>query len=88
MSLPFIYILQSHSSNIIPDLQKRYENRYRVQGAGSGADALSSLQKHREKNEDVALLLVDQSLPDMPSTDFIAKAANFFPEARKVLFAQ
>lgn len=88
MSLPFIYILQSHSSNIIPDLQKRYENRYRVQGAGSGTDVLLSLQKHREKNEDVALLLVDQSLPDMPGTDFLAKAANFFPEARKVLFAQ
>ena len=49
---------------------------------------LLSLQKHREKNEDVALLLVDQSLPDMPGTDFLAKAANFFPETRKVLFAQ
>jgi thioredoxin reductase (NADPH) len=79
MNLPYIYILQSHSSHVIPDLQKRYENRYRVQGAGSGADALTSLQKHRENNEDVALLLVDQSLPDMPGTDFLSQSRQILP---------
>jgi CBS domain-containing protein len=35
----------------------------------------------------VALLLVNQALPDASGTDFLTRAADYFPEARKVLLA-
>jgi thioredoxin reductase (NADPH) len=67
------------------DLRKHYAEHYRVMRASSGAGALQALTALKRRGEPVALLLVDQRMPEMSGVDFIAKAMGVFPEARRVL---
>jgi thioredoxin reductase (NADPH) len=67
------------------DLRKHYAENYRVMRASSGAAALQALTSLKRRGEPVALLLVDQRMPEMNGVDFIAKAMGVFPEAKRVL---
>src|SRR5260221_6322946 len=67
------------------DLRKKYADRYRIVRADSGASALQSLQTLKKRNEAVALLLVDQRMPEMSGVEFLNKAIAIFPEAKRVL---
>src|SRR5438132_4872002 len=67
------------------DLRSRYADRYRVVRADSGDKALQSLQTLHQRNEAVALLLVDQRMPEMSGVEFLNKAIAVFPEAKRVL---
>ena len=67
------------------DLRKRYAERYRVLRADSGASALQALHGLKKRNEAVGLLLADQRMPEMNGVEFISKAIELYPEARRVL---
>ena len=67
------------------DLRKKYADRYRIVRADSGASALQSLQTLKRRNEPVALLLVDQRMPEMSGVEFLNKAIAIYPEAKRVL---
>jgi thioredoxin reductase (NADPH) len=67
------------------DLRKKYADRYRVVRADSGASALQSLETLKRRNEPVALLLVDQRMPEMSGVEFLNKAIATYPEAKRVL---
>ncbi len=67
------------------DLRAHYRGDYRIVKANSGRDALDAIQKFRERNEAIALFLVDQRMPEMTGTEFLAEAIQYFPDARKVL---
>lgn len=67
------------------DLRQHYRGDYRIVKAGSGAEALKTVQKLKQRNAPVALFLVDQRMPSMSGTEFLAEARKFYPEARKVL---
>ncbi|MDX1404564.1 MAG: FAD-dependent oxidoreductase [Woeseiaceae bacterium] len=67
------------------DLARRYRRNYRVIKAGSGAEALDTIGRLKQRNDIVALFLVDQRMPNMTGTEFLAQARKSFPEARKVL---
>ncbi len=67
------------------DLRKRYAERYRVMRADSGASALQALNGLKKRNEAVGLLLADQRMPEMNGVEFISKAIELYPEARRVL---
>ena len=67
------------------DLRKRYAERYRVLRADSGSSALQALQGLKRRNEAVGLLLADQRMPEMNGVEFISKAIELYPEARRVL---
>ncbi|HZU24255.1 MAG TPA: response regulator, partial [Bryobacteraceae bacterium] len=67
------------------DLRRRYADRYRVLTAGSGADALQLLGRVRERNEPVALLVVDHRMPQMNGIEFLSRALADHPDARRVL---
>jgi CBS domain-containing protein len=91
MNTPFIYILQSdadESERIESDLRSCYADKYRVLRADTGRQVLSALEQHRAENDSVALLLVSQSLPDMPGVEFFSKAGSLYPDARRVLLAE
>jgi CBS domain-containing protein len=91
MNSPFIYILQpdsGESERIESDLRSRYADKYRVLRADTGGQVLSALEQHRSDNDSLALLLVGQSLPDMPGAEFFSKASNLYPDARRVLLAE
>ncbi|MGH9474031.1 MAG: FAD-dependent oxidoreductase [Terriglobales bacterium] len=67
------------------DLRRRYAERYRVLRADSGGAALSALHALKKRNDAVSLLLVDQRMPQMTGVEFISRAADFYPDARRVL---
>lgn len=67
------------------DLRNHYKGDYRIIKARSGAEALDALKRLKQRNEPVALFLVDQRMPEMTGTEFLAEAIKLYPEARKVL---
>lgn len=72
-------------SAIERDLRQHFASEYRIMRAQSGDDALAAIQQLKERNNTVALFLADQKMPEMTGTDFLEKAKDIFPEARKVL---
>lgn len=67
------------------DLRKHFAENYRVMRAESGTAALEILRTLQKRNDAVALLLVDQRMPQMTGVAFLAAAKEFFPKARRVL---
>jgi thioredoxin reductase (NADPH) len=72
-------------SAISRDLRKRYGEQYRIVRADNGQAALDSLRELKQRNEVVALFLVDQRMPQMNGVEFLAQAMTFYPEARRAL---
>lgn len=88
MANPIIFTVDDEPqvlSAVNRDLRSRYREDYRILRASSGAEALETCQQLRQRNDIVALFLVDQRMPVMSGTEFLAKAGEIFPEARKVL---
>jgi len=67
------------------DLRRRYAERYRVLRADSGATALEALRGLKRRGDSVALLLVDQRMPQMTGVEFLGQAIQIFPDAKRVL---
>jgi thioredoxin reductase (NADPH) len=67
------------------DLRHRYAERYRVLRADSGAAALEALKGLKRRGDSVALLLVDQRMPQMNGVEFLGQAMELFPDAKRVL---
>ncbi len=67
------------------DLRRRYAERYRVLRADSGAAALEALKGLKRRGDSVALLLVDQRMPQMTGVEFLGQAMELFPNAKRVL---
>jgi thioredoxin reductase (NADPH) len=67
------------------DLRNYYHNDYRIIKAESGEEALDAVIQIKKRNDVIALFLVDQRMPSMSGTEFLAEAARHYPEARKVL---
>jgi thioredoxin reductase (NADPH) len=47
--------------------------------------ALETVQRLKQRNDQIALFLVDQRMPGMEGVTFLAEAMKFYPDARKVL---
>jgi thioredoxin reductase (NADPH) len=67
------------------DLQRRYGREYRVLRADSGQSALDTLGKVKLRNDPVALFLVDQRMPRMTGVEFLQRAKELFPDAKRNL---
>jgi thioredoxin reductase (NADPH) len=67
------------------DLARHYRRSYRIMKANSGAEALDTIHRLKQRNDVIALFLVDQRMPKMTGTEFLAEARKAYPEARKVL---
>ncbi len=67
------------------DLRSHYGSKYRIVKAGSGAAALDLLNRLKERDDLVALFLVDQRMPGMTGTELLAEARKIYPTAKKVL---
>lgn len=67
------------------DLKKRYNERFRVLRAGSGRGALDLLRRLEQRNEVVALLLVDHRMPQMTGVETLQEAMKLYPRAKRTL---
>ncbi len=70
---------------VTSDLKRRYGGQYRVVGVGSGAAGLELAHKLRLRNDEVALFVSDQRMPQMTGTEFLAQAGDVFPRAKRIL---
>ena len=67
------------------DLRNRYRKDYRIISTESALQALEALEELRKKQEEVALFLSDQRMPEMLGVEFLEKAKEIFPDAKRVL---
>lgn len=72
-------------SAISRDLRRQYGEHYRVVRADSGQAALDALRQLKQRNDPVALFLVDQRMPQMSGVEFLAEAIKLYPTARRAL---
>src|SRR5690606_16620606 len=72
-------------SAVTKDLRREFSKEFRIVSAESGAKALDALQELHKRGDCVALLLVDQRMPQMSGTQFLGKARELVPQARRVL---
>jgi thioredoxin reductase (NADPH) len=67
------------------DLRKRYGQNCRILSAASGQAALDVLQRIDQRNEPVALFLVDHRMPQMTGIEFLARTLERHSDSKRVL---
>ncbi len=67
------------------DLQAHYASDYRVLGASSGEEAMNLLGEMALRDDEVALLLVDQRMPGVTGVDLLTRSDALFPAAKRAL---
>jgi len=67
------------------DLRAHYRTDYRIVKASSGAQAIEAVQQLKHRGSQIALFLVDERMPQMTGTQFLAEAIKIYPDARRVL---
>ena len=88
MTLPIIFSIDDDPQvlrAISRDLRSHFRQSYRILSTTSVKEALESLLDLKNKGESVALFVSDQRMPEMEGVDFLQKAREFFPNARRVL---
>lgn len=88
MAKPIIFTIDDDSSvlnSVERDLRSQYGQDYRILPIDSGQAALEYLKKLEQRNETVALFLVDQRMPEMDGVGFLAEAIKAYPQAKRVL---
>lgn len=73
------------SRAVARDLRRRYAGSYRIVRAESGGQALEALNELRLRGEDTAVLLADHRMPGMTGVEFLERAMDVFPYARRIL---
>ncbi|MFJ6845423.1 FAD-dependent oxidoreductase [Streptomyces griseoluteus] len=73
------------SRAVARDLRRRYGASYRVVRAESGPSALEALRELKLRGDSVAVLLADYRMPVMNGVEFLERAMDVYPGARRVL---
>ena len=63
------------------DVRQGFGERFRVIRADSGGRALEVLRQLKLASESVALLLVDQRMPEMSGVELLSRAKELYPDA-------
>jgi len=88
MAKPVIFSIDDDPSvlnSVERDLRTRYGQDYRVLSIDQGRAALDYLKKMQQRNETVALFLVDHRMPEMNGVEFLEEAIKMYPQAKRVL---
>src|ERR1700739_4303805 len=73
------------SRAVARDLRRRYGQRNRIVRAESGADALDALRQMKLRGDLVAVILADYRMPEMNGIEFLERAMDIYPGARRAL---
>jgi thioredoxin reductase (NADPH) len=73
------------SRAVARDLRRRYGEKYRIIRAESGESALEALRELKLRGDPVAVILADYRMPAMSGIEFLEKAMDLYPVARRVL---
>lgn len=67
------------------DLRQRYADDYRIVAAGGGPEGLEAIGELHRRGAQVAVLVVDQRMPELEGTDLLVEAKTHYPDAKSVL---
>ena len=70
---------------VVQDLRRKYGQNYRILRAASGQAAIDISTQLKERGDVVALFLSDQRMPGMTGVEFLVRAIDLFPEAKRCL---
>ncbi|MER6048349.1 FAD-dependent oxidoreductase [Streptomyces sp. NPDC001793] len=73
------------SRAVARDLRRRYGASYRIVRAESGESALAALRELRLRGGPVAVIVADYRMPKMNGIEFLERAIDIYPGARRVL---
>jgi thioredoxin reductase (NADPH) len=86
---PPILLLVSDQGRVLEalagDLGRRFGAEYRILGERSPAAALATLERLAARSEEVALLIAAQQMREMTGVEFIVRAHELHPTAKRVL---
>jgi thioredoxin reductase (NADPH) len=88
MEKPILFAVDDDPSvlaAVARDLRRQYGADYEIMRAASGAEALDALRELKLASRVVALMIVDQRMPEMTGVEFLAQAVELYPEAKRVL---
>jgi thioredoxin reductase (NADPH) len=69
-------------------LRRRYGVEYQVVCESSAMWGMKKLRELMEVREEVALVLADQWMPDITGTEFLARARQLFPTAKRAVLVE
>jgi thioredoxin reductase (NADPH) len=75
----------SVSRAVARDLRRRYGERHRIVRAESGDQALDALRQMKLRGDQVAILLADYRMPGLTGIEFLERAMDIYPYAKRVL---
>jgi thioredoxin reductase (NADPH) len=73
------------SRAVARDLRRRYGEQHRIVRAESGDAALDALREMKLRGDEVAVIVADYRMPGMNGIDFLERAIDLYPTARRVL---
>jgi thioredoxin reductase (NADPH) len=73
------------SRAVARDLRRRYGEQHRIVRAESGAAALEALTEMKLRGEQTAVILADYRMPEMNGIEFLERAMDIYPGARRAL---
>src|SRR6266566_7992625 len=91
MSLPVLFVIDDDAGVVHAlrdDLSRRFGEDFRVIGDSSAAAGLATLRELANDHEPVALLIVDDNMSELPGVDFLARAHEMHPLAKRVLLVE
>ena len=90
-SPPVLFVIDDDAGTcraLRDDLARRFGRDFRVIGETSAAAGLAALRGLAQLHDRVALLIVDDNLSGMPGVDFLARAHEMHPQAKRVLLVE
>jgi thioredoxin reductase (NADPH) len=91
MAQPVLFVLDDDAGVVRAlrdDLSRRFGEDFRVIGESSPAAGLATLRGLARGGDPVALLIVDHSMSEMPGVEFLARAHEMHPQAKRVLLVE
>src|ERR1700722_4377537 len=91
MARPVLFVLDDDAGVMFAlreDLSRRFSLDFRVLGESSAAAALAKLRRLAKHGERVALLIVDHQMTELPGLEFLARAHELHPSAKRVLLVE
>jgi thioredoxin reductase (NADPH) len=88
MAQPVLFVVVEGApqlERLIADLRRRFGVDYLVRGAGSVEVALTILTDLADRSADVAIVIADQNLVEMPAVGLLERAHALHPLAKRVL---
>lgn len=91
MDQPVIFLIV-HEPSVLEalyrDINKRFGNDYRIYCEQLPNTALARIKSMANEHEPLALIIADQRMPEMQGVDFLKKAHELHPSAKRILLVE